>query len=68
MATRAKKLTDPINKQVYTVTDNGLVEVFDPATGEKGLFESDGRWVSGEIRYANRQLLGWVGRTALRSE
>lgn len=68
MATKGKELTDPISKQVYSLTDGGLVQVFDPATGETGFFESDGHWVSGELRYANRQLLGWVGRLALKSE
>lgn len=57
-----KKVTDPISKQVYSLADNGLVHVLDPNTEQTGLFEANGQWVSGELRYANRQLLGWIGR------
>lgn len=52
----------PLTKQLYTLTDDGLVEIFDPATGRRGQFDADGRWQSGEIRHADLQLAGWVGR------
>ncbi len=61
-------VTHPISKQVYTLTDNGLVEVYDPTTGQRGLFDSDARWQSGEIRHADLQVAGWVGRRARRSD
>lgn len=57
-----KKLVDPLKGHVYTGTDEGLVEVLDPETGQRGIFEESGKWVSGELTYANRQLTGWVGR------
>lgn len=62
----AKELTDPLNGQVYTTTDDGLVEVYDPSTGECGVFDENGEWQSGELKYANRQLLGWMGRASAR--
>jgi hypothetical protein len=62
----AKQLVDPISKYVYTATDEGLVEVLDPATGQSGLFDENAVWQSGELRYANRQLAGWIGRLAVR--
>lgn len=62
----SKKLVDPLTKQVYTATEDGLVEVYDPATGKRGLFTETGEWKSGELRYANRQLAGWMGRLAVR--
>lgn len=57
-----KKLIDPLKGHVYTGTDEGMVEVFDPKTGMRGIFDETGVWVSGEITYSNRQLVGWVGR------
>lgn len=57
-----KKLVDPLKGHVYTGTDDGYVEVHDPETGQTGTFDETGQWISGELTYANRQLLGWVGR------
>lgn len=57
-----KKLVDPLTGHVYTGTDDGNVEVLDPATHARGVFDESGRWLSGELTYANRQLIGWVGR------
>jgi hypothetical protein len=37
--------------------------VSDPATGLYGVFDSTGRWYEGEIRDADMQALGWVGRS-----
>ncbi|MGH3629741.1 MAG: hypothetical protein ACRDRL_20175 [Sciscionella sp.] len=61
-----KKLVDPLTKQVYSTTEDGLVEVYDPATGKRGRFTETGEWKSGDLRYANRQLAGWMGRLAAR--
>jgi hypothetical protein len=61
-----KRLVDPLNKQVYTTTEDGLVELFDPETGKRGIFTENAEWVSGDLRYANRQLAGWIGRLSRR--
>ena len=61
-----KTVTHPVTKQVYTQTPEGLVEVTDPVTGATGLFDANGVWQSGEIRHADLQLAGWVGRVARR--
>lgn len=61
MATH-KKLVDPITRYVYTGTEDGFVEVHDPTSGKRGMFEESGRCRSGELTYANRQLIGWVAR------
>jgi hypothetical protein len=37
------------------------VEVVDPATGRRGMFDSTARWVSGELTYADFHLCGAVG-------
>jgi hypothetical protein len=60
------QLVDPRTKQVYTIVEDGLVEVFDPESGLRGRFADTGEWKSGELRYANRQLLGWMGRLSVR--
>lgn len=60
----AKEFVHPVSKHVYTLTENGLVEVRDPETGLSGLFDENARWISGELRYADVQATGWVGRLA----
>jgi hypothetical protein len=62
----AKEVVHPLTKQVYRLTPEGLVEVYDPATGRRGLFDEHGRWQSGELRHADMQVAGWVGRLARR--
>jgi hypothetical protein len=63
----AKTVTHPLTGQVYTLTEDGLVEVYDPTTGQRGLFDARANWQSGEIRYADLQVAGWVGRLAHRA-
>ncbi|KAB2340380.1 transposase [Actinomadura rudentiformis] len=62
-----KEVVHPLTKQVYRLTPEGLVEVYDPATGLRGLFDERGQWQSGELRYADLQIAGWVGRLARRN-
>ncbi len=57
-----KSMKHPLTGFVYSLTDDGLVEVSDPASDRRGVFDSTGRWFSGEIREADPQILGWVGR------
>ncbi len=61
-----KQLVDPITKFVYTATEDGLVEVHDPETDQRGRYNEVGEWKSGDRVYANRQLLGWIGRLSAR--
>ncbi len=46
---------------VYELLDDGNVHVTDPATGEDGVFNADGEWVSGAIRVADFHLCRHVG-------
>lgn len=59
-----KSVVHPLTRQVYSLTAEGLVEVFDPQTGQKGLFDAGGNWQSGDVRHADLQIAGWVGRVA----
>lgn len=59
----AKEYRHPISGCIYTVNPEGLVNVHDPRTGQFGVFDSNGVWVEGEIREADLQALGWVGRS-----
>lgn len=61
-----KKLVDPISGYIYIARDDGRVDVTDPATGKSGVFDDLGIWHEGDLTYANRQLLGWIGRLAVR--
>lgn len=60
----AKQFVHPVSKHVYRLTEEGFVEVTDPETGRLGLFDEHARWISGELRYADVQAAGWVGRLA----
>jgi hypothetical protein len=57
-----KSMKHPLSGFVYELTPEGLVQVSDPDTGRIGVFDSTGRWFSGEIHDADPQILGWVGR------
>ncbi len=48
----------PLSRAVYDVLAEGLVEVDDH--GVVGVFDAEGRWVSGELRHADPQLCGWL--------
>ncbi|MFI8073394.1 transposase [Streptomyces sp. NPDC086033] len=61
-----KQVTHPLTGQVYRLTEDGLVEVTDPRTGASGIFDFQARWQSGELRHADLQMAGWVGRLAQR--
>lgn len=62
----SKEVVHPLTRQVYRLTEDGLVEVYDPTTGERGLFDHHGTWQSGQLRHADIQVAGWVGRLAQR--
>ena len=61
-----KQLVDRLTGYVYSTAPDGRVEVRDPETGVFGVFDDTGAWYSGDITYANRQLLGWIGRLSAR--
>jgi len=60
------KLRHPIEGSVYTVRDDGKVEV-EASDGRRGVFESDGTWISGVLREADAHFTGFIGGPALRS-
>ena len=43
---------------IYKKRDDGLVEV--ELDGKSGVFQTDGRWVRGELRSADPHLLIWI--------
>ncbi|MCP2242370.1 hypothetical protein [Lentzea aerocolonigenes] len=61
-----KQVIHPLTGHVYRLTEDGLVEVTDPGTGAQGIFDFQARWLSGELRHADLQMAGWVGRFAQR--
>ncbi|MBP1823328.1 hypothetical protein [Mycobacterium sp. OAE908] len=46
---------------VYEDMGNGLVKVTDPATGNDGMFDTEGTWQSGELTYADCHMCRAVG-------
>ncbi|MCY4565668.1 MAG: transposase [Gammaproteobacteria bacterium] len=53
------QLRHPITGALYTLQEDGLVEVDN--NGLKGLFTFDGAHVSGELRMADLHMLLWLG-------
>jgi len=58
-----KQFTHAVTKDVYTLREDGLVEVMSPATGQTGVFTSDGEYVEGELEYAEMVMCQFVGRS-----
>ena len=54
------KLTSALDAAVYERTDDGLVLVTQK-DGRTGLFRADGRYVSGDVRYADPHMIDWLG-------
>jgi hypothetical protein len=57
-----KSMKHPLSGFVYALTEDGRVQVSDPDSDRVGIFDSTGNWFSGEIKDADPQILGWVGR------
>lgn len=51
----------PISGALYQAIGNGLVRVEDKGKGKFGVFRCDGTWVEGDLTYADKHLLGYVG-------
>ena len=48
----------PLSRAMYDVQDDGTVLVEDH--GVTGVFDAEGRWLSGELRHCDPQLCGWL--------
>jgi hypothetical protein len=55
------KVRHPLYNQLFEQLPNGEVRVEDLDTGEVGFFDRFGRPLRGELKYADPQLIGWVG-------
>jgi hypothetical protein len=55
------KVRHPLYNQVFEKQPDGLVRVEDLDSGQVGYFERHGRVVKGALKYADPQLLDWVG-------
>jgi hypothetical protein len=55
------KVRHPLVNQLFEQMPDGQVRVEDLDTGQVGFFDRFGKAISGELTYADPQLLGWVG-------
>jgi hypothetical protein len=55
------KVRHPLKNQLFEQMPDGQVRVEDLDTGQVGFFDRFGKPISGELTYADPQLLGWVG-------
>ncbi|MEU1955994.1 hypothetical protein [Nocardia rhamnosiphila] len=58
-----KQFTHAVTKDVYSLREDGLVEVTSATTGEKGVFTSDGEYVEGDLEFAEMVMCQFVGRS-----
>jgi len=58
-----KQFRHAVTKDVYTLREDGLVEVTSSTTGETGVFTSEGEWVEGDLEYAEMVMCQFVGRS-----
>lgn len=54
-----RKKRHPLSGAIYEDLGNGLVRV--TKNGQTGTFHADGRWVEGELTFADLHMLVWVG-------
>jgi 3-oxoacyl-[acyl-carrier protein] reductase len=59
------KLRHPLSGATYALQDDGRVRV--EHEGRSGVFDASGRWISGEIRDADKHFIGWIGGPQLDS-
>jgi hypothetical protein len=59
----AKQFVHAATKDVYTLREDGLVDVKSAATGQTGVFTSDGEYVEGDLDYAEMVMCQFVGRS-----
>ena len=55
----------PTKNQRFTSLEDGLVEVADLDTGKTGIFRGTGRWVSGDLKFADPHMLEWMGSSSV---
>lgn len=53
------RLRHPLSGHIYASLGQGLVEV--DKDGRHGVFDRYGRWISGEVRYADAEMCRWLG-------
>lgn len=55
------KIKHPLYDQTFELQPDGLIRVDDFTAGTYGLFERNGRPVSGTMTHADPEMLQWVG-------
>jgi hypothetical protein len=59
------RMAHPLSGTIYTAMGEGLVEV--EKDGKRGVFDSDGMWVSGEVRTADPGMCRWMSTAGVPS-
>jgi len=50
----------PLTEDTYELLPDGTVKVRDHRTGSEGVFGPGARWLSGELRYADQQMIQYI--------
>jgi hypothetical protein len=54
----------PMHNQTFSASEDGQVIVEDHDTGARGSFRPDGAWLSGDLRYADANMMRFVASLA----
>jgi hypothetical protein len=55
-----RTIQHPLSGALYDLTEDGTIQVT-ARDGSVGLFDKDGRWISGDLRQADPHLCVWIG-------
>jgi hypothetical protein len=51
----------PVRDEHYELIEDGLVRVSNKDSTLVGVFTADGRWQSGNLKYADPHMVQWIG-------
>jgi hypothetical protein len=51
----------PVKDEYYELIENGVVRVSNEDSTLVGVFTADGRWQSGNLKYADPHMVQWIG-------
>lgn len=54
-------LRHPIRNESYELLENGTIRVVNHDLGLEGIFAGNGTWLSGDLRFAEKHMVEWVG-------
>ena len=58
----------PVTGEEFELQDDGTIKVTDAVKGISGIFDLSGKHISGDLLFADPQMINWVGGPALQKK